>query len=252
MASIEPYRVGILGCFYKKAEYVKDCLAPWIFFRRDNPDSRIAITHHQFREVLDDNYDFETFSEIMLYSKLIDFLSSECIEKEKFPMNEAQVRNIALRYLLEQDLDYIWLLDLDEFYTEKQIYSILDFVVNNDADVYRINMKNYVFDGKTYIRGFCPLRIYHARDIVGLHWDNDAVFKDGSTYHSKKMIDIPESVAFIKHLTWLNSDGKEKVAYHMKHFGHCSYRWNEDNKTLEINPDYYIRMGERVPELFKD
>ena len=53
-------------------------------------------------------------------------------------------------------------------------------------------------------------------------------------------------------MTWLNENGKEKVEYHKKHFGACSYVWDENNKTLKLDLEYYDRMGYDRPVLHKD
>ena len=53
-------------------------------------------------------------------------------------------------------------------------------------------------------------------------------------------------------MTWLHENGEEKVKYHKKHFGGCSYIWDEKRKELSLDIDYYDRMGYKRPIIHKE
>lgn len=245
-------KIGILGCFYGKEEYIDECLSPWFQFKKENKQTIISVSNFEFAEnVIDESkFDTKVFESLKKITE-IDFLYSECEMGKAIGQKEATIRNVALLPLLESGVDFVWLLDLDEFYTLKDIYSIIEFVNIHKSYVYEINFKNYIFEGKSYIEGFHPPRIFLNDGISEFYWDNDISY-GGQSYKEKGVIEIPKEIAFIKHLTWLNKDGNSKVEYQMKHFGNCSYKWNAEKQSLEFNEEYFRKTNEKIPEVFKD
>jgi hypothetical protein len=147
------------------------------------------------------------------------------------------------------------IVDSDELYTLDNISNIINFVSKGEYEAYKINFKNYILDGKSYLDGFCPFRIFKTNIRGGIdmfYWDNDIKYKDGSTNNQLIHTDIPRNVAYIKHMTWLDEDGEAKVQYHLNHFGGCSYKWNQEKKELEIDFEYYDKMGWPRPKIFKE
>ena len=53
-------------------------------------------------------------------------------------------------------------------------------------------------------------------------------------------------------MTWLHNNSKDKYFYHMKHFGECSYLWNEEKQEVEINYDYYRKYNKNVPIIYEN
>ena len=101
--------------------------------------------------------------------------------------------------------------------------------------VFEYLFKNYILDGKTiYCKGFCPPRIFRrtggdmiSAEIDRFYYDNDLIYKlSGDTFYNQcnykdlSSKTIPDNIAHIKHLTWLHKNGKNKVMYQIKHFGH--------------------------------
>ena len=133
---------------------------------------------------------------------------------------------------------------------------------------FSIPFKNYIFDAKQYVKGFCPPRIFRRTggDMVyaemdSFYFDNDIKYKlSGDTFRTEcsykdfSTRNIPENIVNggIKHLTWLHSNGKNKVLYQNQHFGHCSYKWNEEKQELEIDYDFYRKNGLDLPVIYKD
>ncbi|MGA9770432.1 MAG: hypothetical protein WBV94_15440 [Blastocatellia bacterium] len=170
--------------------------------------------------------------------------------------SEPETRDFALRYLLAEKVDLLWLLDGDEIYEAWQIESIINYVCKNKlADWYSINFKNYIFDGKVWIDGFHPPRIFWTNRSQGIrkfYSDNVILYCDGRRSVELPCIIIPEQIAHIKHLTWLYANGKKKYEYQMKHFGECSYVWNYEESKLEFNEEYYKKYAQQLPLLNYD
>ena len=54
-------------------------------------------------------------------------------------------------YLKKYDLDYIWLVDSDEFYTDEDINNIEKYVESSNKNLFKISLKNHVLDFKHYL-----------------------------------------------------------------------------------------------------
>ena len=164
-----------------------------------------------------------------------------------------------MQYLKIKECDLIWLVDGDEFYTIQDIQNIINFVtLNNNSFWYTINFKNYIFDGKQWIDGFCPSRIFKTNfndlTIDSFYWDNDILYKDlkSNKFNYKDLIklEVPKDVAHIKHMTWIHENGKNKYEYQMKHFGYCGYKWNYDESKLEFDKDFYLKIRQELPTIY--
>lgn len=263
--------LGIIYCCYGNPDYVSPCLEPWLKLKEEL-NIKIAGVHGQFKEYHDlgmEDNDFDTYQRLvnLKFENKLDFLY--CQKSFSFDIDqkieyktEAEIRDIGLKYLLGQNVEYVILLDNDEFYTEQNIRNIVNYVDKNPfIDWFSINFKNYVFDGKCWIDGFCPPRIFKVDNskhrISDIYWDNDINYRAKSTgdifsYKSFSNKQISRNIAHIKHLTWLHTNGKEKYEYQMKHFGHCGYKWNYETNTLEFNQEFHKKHGIPIPELNYD
>lgn len=240
--------VGVIYCGYNNLELTKQSLPTWIEASKKNNFiiAAVSVPFYEYKNIPIKNDGTTEYIKQASRDNLIDV----CFDNPKF-QKEADARNLCLFYLLSKDCDYIFLADSDELYTIKEIEQILNYVNNNkDIECFEIQFKNYIFDGKQWIDGFHPYRIFKKDCYGGLkyfYWDNDAKYADGRTQHDVKRIVIPKEVAFVKHMTWLHENGKEKYEYQMKHFGLCSYKWNYQRKKLEFNEDYYKNKNEKIP-----
>lgn len=255
-------RIGVLGCFYGCALALPQILAPWLAMKEKSKGSAqeflIAAVHSQFKEYADmgvPNTDEATKLALEAYAAQAEpwldfFYHSEV------PLPEHEVRTIPLKFLLSKDVDLVWLLDGDEFYTEEEIKKIIAHVsFFGMFDYYRIFLKTYIFDGKVWMDGFAPPRIFSVKKHGGaleFYWDNNIRFKDGTDHSTATEHLIPKEVAFVKHLTWLHAGGERKVAYQKQRFGDCSFRFNKEKGELEFDPEYYAKYQEQMPQLFKD
>lgn len=236
-------KFGILGCFYGCEDRIESVIKPF----EGKSDFLLAAT----------SCPFEGFPNSGRGEVIPKLSSWEYVYSSDVPVSEAGARNMPLNFLLFNDVDWVWLLDGDEVYTEDQIRSIQAYVEGaGHGDWYfSLNFKNIVFDGSVWVDGFCPPRIFSNRIHGGIkefYWDNDIVYEDGTNYKQLANAQIPRSIAHVNHWTWLNDKvGRQKVEYQRKHFGHCSYRWNEGIGGLEFDTDFHNRHGLSIPKLNK-
>ena len=200
-------KIGVIYCCYGNPQHVDNCLAPWLEAKKSH-DILIAAVHGQFKEYHDLNIedrDIEVVNKLANHriSKNLDYLyiqnASKILEPRLFKSDdyfednnfiyqtEAEIRNHGLQWLLKQNCDYIWLLDNDEFYTIEQINNIISYIQSDDNKFYSwysIPFKNYIFDGKQWVAGFCPPRIFKRETIRytldKCYWDNDFCYRNDS------------------------------------------------------------------------
>lgn len=271
MLNILKYNIGVLGCGFSCENELDERLYPW-FDLSKALDLKFSFISARFREYEElDIYQDNT----LMADKLKQYYDNGNIQYLRIPeesLNEAEARNLALKPLLENGCDLIWLLDLeDEYYTKKDIINIIDFVRKEDNQYIAwmgINFKNYVGDDKHWVDGFCPPRLFRTNfgnsRLDSFIYDNDVVYKNKDfpsnviNYKHLPTKNVAKSWAFIKHLTWQsNEKSKNKILYHEKHFGPplgfgCSYKWDDDKNCLTFNQEYYKLLKIPTPEIFKD
>jgi len=252
-------KIGIIYCAYNCKPYIENSLFPFIEAKNKkiiNEICAVSIPFLEYYEISNKN-DGTTESLFNFYKdQLIDNIFTGPTH-----IQEHQARDLCLQYLKVKDCDIIWMVDGDEFYSISDIESIKRFVESNpDYYWYSINFKNYIFDGKQWIDGFCPPRIFKTKfnslSIDKFYWDNDILYKNDKeesfNYKNLQNTQIPKEVAHIKHMTWLHSNSKEKYEYQMKHFGHCGYFWNQDKQEIEFNKEFYIQNNIDQPIVHKE
>mgnify|MGYP003675036295 CR=1 FL=1 len=247
---------GIVFCGYNPAEYIRDSLAP--FLGRDNfIISAVSVPFSEYRH--QDDYNDGTTEILQGYKKegLIDNLVT-------FPkyLKEHDARNLALNYLKDQNVDFVWIVDSDEDYDSKQVTAICNYVESSQNTWFKICLKNFVFDKKHYLEEpFCPPRIFRTKtDKLSLpyfFWDNDIAWTSftGQQVSYKDVAEnetIPQDLVWVDHYTWLSDEiGKRKVKYQEKRGWECSYKWNEEKGVLEFNEEFHKKIGEDLPVVIK-
>lgn len=256
-------KFGLIFCLYDCEENVDRVLQPFLEASLDH-HFVFTIVHGQFREYEELGYqdsDQGTIDNISKYNDAVHFIYNKPYDQH---LNEAEIRNQGLRYCLGEGVDYVWMIDGDEFYTTEQINRIISYVYSNPLITwFPIHLKNIIFDGTQWIDGFCPPRIFKSETnthvLDSFYWDNDLYYREKSppsissqikkiSYKEFASLPVPRGVAHILHETWTHKNGKKKYEYQMKHFGHCGYRWNYDTNQLEFDEDYYTRVGLPMPK----
>lgn len=262
---------GILGCGFECKELIDDVLAPWIHLKNDTncPYKFIfSFVHGQFKEYVD----LDGLKKPYVPDWAIEYKEHIDIFITPEPGTELELRNLALRPLIQAGCDLIYLLDLqDEVYKVSEIQKSLKFVDANPFICwFKGSFKNYVFDHKHYLSTpFTAARIYRVKyqewRLGAFRHDNEMVYykrSPDSLGRPENTIDhlqlpnltIPKNICWVSHYTWpSNARGKSKYFYQVKRWGAdlCSYKWNNEKNCLEFNPAYYIRTNQSVPEVIE-
>lgn len=252
-------RIGVLGCGYDCADDLQNRLAPWFEVAKEC-EIIFSFVSCMFKEYKDLNTSIDNSKTVEYFN---DLKSKGLIQHFNAPneaLVESDARNLALFPLLSDNVDCVWLLDLsDEYYSTKEIKAIISYVSNDKFNQwYSINFKNYILDGKQWIDDFCPPRIFfnsRGLKLVKFYWDNDIIYNNGRDELNYKYLvnqNIPKHSAHVRHMTWLHSNGKLKVEYQNKHFGHCSYKWNNETSELEIDKSFFIKNNIPQPIIHKE
>jgi len=251
-------KIGIIYCAYNCKNYIEKSLYPFIYAKDENLISQICSVSIPFLEYFEINKQNDGTTEILL-----DLYNKNRINQiftNPSYIQEHKARDLCLQYLKIMNCDLIWMVDGDEFYSVEDIKNIINFVNNNSNYYwYSINFKNYIFDAKQWIDGFCPPRIFKtkfdSKVIDSFFWDNDIAYRENNQLISYKdliSLEIPKNISHIKHMTWLHENGKEKYEYQIKHFGHCGYKWDYELNKLQIDQDFFLRTNQKMPTILKD
>lgn len=240
--------IAVIYCGYNQLDNVRSTLTFWNNLKLHNANFTVNVISVPFLEyknipvVLDGTEEFIT----SLKKSNID----KVLLEPKYVI-EAVARTKCLESFDTKDIDFFWQVDSDEYYTESDVVNILNYLQSTPHVSYALNFKNYIFDGKHYLDDCLGTKINRVRGYKLASFVDDTQI----SYLGIGLVKphtIPKDVAWIKHITWLHKDGKQKVEYQLKHFGDCSYRWNSDKNELEIDFDYYRRYGYTVPNVLKD
>lgn len=244
-------KIGFLLCAYNQEEFVDDCLENIVKFSK-NGGHLISAVSVPFAEYKGVDVEVDSTTDI-LRKRLLSGDIGSLIDSPAY-ISEADARTKALKPLL--DCDFIWLIDSDEIYSCQQLNDIMNFVKNSEfIDWFRLSFKNYVGEG--YLKEpFTPPRIFNTKTKKGklarFYYDNDVIYETNNgeiNYQTMSSKLVPASVAWIDHFSWTSTNkNKLKCDYQNKHFGHCSYKW-EDGKGIVFDDDYYKKTGEIKPEI---
>lgn len=264
-------KIGLLLCSYGYPEYVDRCLEPWLKLKKTH-DIQIATINGMFKEYVEmdqiDN-DKETQEKLTKYhnNKQIDFLYIHNATGENRPVkeyhNEAQLRDIALQYLLKQNCDLIWLWDIDEIATVEELERTIQYIQQPENKFivwFRTEYKNCFDTEDKYIKGFNPPRIWRAKsnnyELDSCYYDNDFTYKGVITRDIIKdnqfpNKSIPTSIFNAIHLSWLSTEkSKNKIKYQISRGWDCSNIFNEKTNKIEFNREWYKKRSLQIPNIF--
>ena len=255
----------MLGCHfsaYESAEFLDGFLAPWLEYKQKHGLIKISAGHVCFKE----------FQEMGLPIKSPDNTHKLLEERYKKgdidyytfidkPLTEAEARTEILKPLLEQNIDILWITAPDEIITLSQIEAALEYVKRDPYLIwYRMEMKNLTFSENTYIRGFCPPRIF----LNNRGYKLDCFFADDEPIYKKDDRDInylqlpnkqiPFNICAPLHYSWLDNERSyKKVRYQELRWNPpngngCSFKIS-DNGKLDWNYESFRRARQSIPEL---
>ena len=246
-------QIGIVYCAYNCKKFTEHSISTLIEAKDKKLISTICAVSIPFFEYFDIRKDEDGTTEYLLSLYKNNYIDN--IFTTPNYIKEHKARDMCLQYLKIMNNDIIWMIDADELYTIENIKNIVSYInTYSNFYWYKINFKNYVFDGKQWVDGFCPPRIFRTKVnehiINEFYWDNDISYKAYNkvvNYKDLKNLEIPKDIAHVKHMTWLHENGKEKYEYQMKHFGHCGYKWNYNSNRIELNNQFYLTTNQEIP-----
>lgn len=246
-------KIGLICALHNEINFIPQCLAPWIEYRKTNPLSIVCLDVC-FAENGEGN---STDGSVELLTKYQEEGKIDYFQPLWAGLKEHEARNVALKWLLNQGVDTILSIGIDEIFCIEEIEKIFNYVKKKQfVAVFKIRYKNYVGTKKTYVNGFTPNRIwrvnYNGYKLHELVWDDDVVY----IKNNEKVIDrnLPTKIIpgiQVKHLTWLDGQrSKGKINYQNAHFQTgCGYKWNEQTQSVEINYEFYKKTGQIPPEI---
>jgi len=257
-------KIGLIYCGFGNIEYVKESIPVWLKAREQKTGGNtwiISAVSVPFKEYKDTEFANDECATEYLKTLPLDYLVTE----PKF-VSEAEARNKALFYLLEQGCDWVFLADSDEFYTLDNISNIARFIARDSLTAwFSFSYKNYIFDNHKYLATpFTPPRAFRVSSGVYkmgfFYHDNEPYYEHKVTGEQKDFKEfsnrnIPPTISLVAHHTWPSDErGKLKQRYQAQRWGqqYCSFRWNEAENKLEFNPDYYNMVGKPIPEVLSD
>jgi len=259
------YKIGITSLGYQCIEHLDKVFAPWRKVKQGAlsnviEEVHIGTAHGCFNETAAIGFPlYSTDGTIEKFQKLhkegvIDYLN--VFDHNKF---EYQFWNSNLDFLFSKNIDLLFMLNMDEVWELEEIERSLNFISENpDISWFNTHFKNYVFDFNSYVKTFIVPRWWRNdknEGILGFHFDDELTFKNGLKYKECLGKTIPFEISSPKHYSWVsNIDGylKRKCDFQNKHYGACSYKWDEETKKLYFSEHYYQMMGQMIPMVYKD
>jgi hypothetical protein len=267
-------KVGLLATAFECENELDQVLQPWCEYNSIFGGNLIkSIVSAQFKQYSELGYKSSNEATIDKLNNLKWDGTIQYLSTTEELLEEWEVRNLALKPLLEEKCDLIFLLDCqDEVYNSAQIDKAIKYVQKEDNQFYshfKIEFKNYIGDKKRYVRGFTPNRIWRTKMANGLtlqklHYDNNGTYltKDGQEVKDDflpvKL--IPFNIIAPQHFSWLSDErSKKKIAFQEKRWSYknklgngCGFKWNEQTNSVEFNLEYHKRLNIPIPEIFCD
>jgi len=249
-------KIGFMLCAFNQEEFLEGCLQDLVPFCRDNGHIISAVSV-PFLEYKDKGIEYDSTTDILKEKVCIGDIHY-LVSEPKY-ITDAEARNFALKPLIEEGCDLIFLIDSDEKFSKSNLENIVSYVKKSEfIDWWSISYKNFVGNG--YLEEpFTPPRIFKSKiknaNISHFYFDNDVIYVDDSeqsiNYKSLANKIIPSSVAWVPHFTWTNTEkNRLKIEYQNVHNHGCSYKW--ENNQIKLNEDFYIQTNQIKPTIIYD
>lgn len=265
-------KIGLLVTAFECENELDEVLKPWTEYRNlGKDDIIISVVSAQFKAYHELKIGFNNEKTIEKLQQLFCNYTSDYqnttiqyLNTPDEPLEEWGARNLALKPLLDEGCDLIWLCDFqDEYYNCDQIDKALRYLEKEDnqfCPVFKIEFKNYVGDKKHYIKGFKPNRIWRRKcgnfELKSLYYDNNCSFiSNGVEYKDEQLAykTIPTNIINPMHFSWVHFDTcVKKEKFQRLRWGHCSYKCDDITKTISFCPEYHKKLSIPYPEIFED
>jgi len=252
-------KIGLIVTAYQCKNL--DFLDNWIKAKKSGiADIRIAVTTALFKEYADLGAKYDNEQTELLLTSAKEDSNIDYLNVIKHPILDWQNREISLQSLKAENVDFIWQLDSDEYYSLEEIKNAIEWLKSNDLyDFYRVNFRNYIGkpEDRTYVLDFKPVRIINNRNHNGIskfYFDNDVEFNNKTRTPFCAGTAIPIRVCQPKHFSWVGSKEflNRKIEYQKKAIGTCSYAWDVENDCLIFNKEYYNQRGIDAPAVYSE
>ncbi len=270
-------KIGVIFCAWNTEDMLTMSLSPWLEARKQRlggHDFVIAAVSVPFEGFSQEGPLDDTTENLVAHrvGGLIDHVITPMVmdgEDDPRKWKETEARGAALTWLVSAGTDWTIQADSDEGYTIDEIQRICAFVeARPHVPWFRGSLRNAVFTKDQYlVEPFTPARI-HRSHVPGLKaarfWDDNnveyectapdmkGVFARDLTLPSAR---IPKSVAWVKHMTWLNdSRSRLKILYQTqgRKWPSCSFAWDDSRGGLVWNEEHFRRTGQPIPEVAHD
>jgi hypothetical protein len=176
-------KIAVLFSAYNCAAHIDKVFEPWLELK-DELGLVLAATNGRYSLSPEDKNDAKgSHSLLKLVGKKLDFLLHSSGTGELW--TEEQGRNYMLNFALDRNVDLIWVIDADEYYTKEQILKIINFINENQHfDSYDVQFKNYAFKYPYWVDGFSKSVVFWAdrhEGVKDFYFDCDIRYKDGLT-----------------------------------------------------------------------
>lgn len=264
--------IGIVNISYNCAATIERALSVWKGVSGSNGlNVSVSCQHVCFGETYTLGYPI--ISPDGTIATLIRLEEGGIIDKleihQTFPVFEQTAWSNCIPFLAAQDLDYLVMVGSDEWWNPDEIKRVFEFIVNNPADYYKINFKNYI-NPNEYVDDFIVPRIWSMKRRGGVKrfWKDDlVVFNDGCFDYQTNFIQIPREIAFIEHWSWAlppllldkntyrarnEAFVKRKLAFSATRYSICSWKWDDSKSKLVHNDEYYTSRNIPKPVIYED
>lgn len=260
------YRIGITSLGYQCVEHLDRVFDLWRKIKKEGvlsdviEDVFISTAHGCFHETAKIGYPlFSNDGTIEKFEQLHKEGVIDQLQIFDHPRFEFEFWNSNLPFLFEKKVNLLFMLNMDEVWSEEELRAALLFISQKPhTNYFKVNFKNYVFDFNSYVKTFIVPRFWRADKnggIKGFHFDDELTFADGKRDVQCPHWVIPFETCAPKHFSWVsNTPGylKRKCEFQNEHYKECSYQWDNQAEQLIFNADYYAKRNIAPPQVFKD
>lgn len=256
-------KIGITSIGYNCKEHLEKVFEPWQKIKEgalgNEVEVFISTAHACFIETYQCGYPNDsTDGTIEAFKRLRGKNVIDNLIKFDGPDYEFNVWNSNLPFLFNKKIDLLFMLNMDEVWEVEEIKKLLSIINQNlEADYFKINFKNYVFDYNTYVDNFIVPRVWKTDRHGGIkrfHFDDELTFKNGTVDKQALCKTIDKSDIFPKHYSWVGSKDylQRKLKFQKEHYKLCSYSWDDGKDCLVFNDKYYEMFNKPKPMLYND